>query len=74
MCDTTQNGEKKMKKIIVLLGLVALCGGCAVEKTATYYADGQIKSTYSRDGCIRWSNGDDKQVQLPLSHVSVVGK
>ncbi len=56
--------------IVGCLFLIFLLCGCATEKT--WYADGQKKS--HREGFVSWSDGDGKTIQMPLSHVSGIGK
>lgn len=51
--------------------LILMCG-CATELKKEYYETGQLKSDYSRTGCIKLSDGPGKTVNTPLSHISGV--
>ena len=57
-----------MVKLLALILLALLFIGCA-SKTE-WYENGQMKS--KREGCIDFSDGAGKQ--MPLSHLSVIGK
>ena len=62
--------------IVVLVLLLCSLPGCATETSKTYYETGQLKSEYSREGFVPWSDGDGKVINLPLAnpHISGVGK
>ena len=54
---------------LLAIGLMFFAG-CQSGKT--YYPNGQTKSEYS--GCIDFSDGAGKTINLPLSNPSVIGK
>ncbi len=54
--------------VIVLVVLLLLSGGCSTK--TEWYENGQVKS--HREGFVEWSEGDNKN--MPLSHLSVIGK
>ena len=53
--------------------LCMLLGGCATETCKEYYESGQLKSDYSREGFVPWSDGDGKVINLPLANPSISG-
>lgn len=68
---------KNVKGILVVLGIIALLAGmllivgCSTKSYKSYYADGQVKEEWEKEGFIDWSAGDNKQ--MPFSNISVNG-
>lgn len=60
-----------MFKILFSLLTILLITGCANIVKKEYYESGQLKSEEYRDGFIEWSDGDGKQINLPLSNPQI---
>lgn len=67
--------EKEVAWVWVFLAIGILCmlfTGCVWVSETEYYENGQVKRKYERSGFVEWSDAEGKQ--MPLSHLSVIGK
>ena len=63
-----------MFKVIILVCMIGMLAGCVNVSKKEYYENGQVKSEYTREGFVEWSDGNGKVLNMPLSNPSVVGK
>jgi uncharacterized protein YceK len=60
-----------MKNTLIIISMIYLVG-CSTVKQTTYYDNGKIKSKYEKTGFTGFSEGNGKE--MPLSHISLIGK
>jgi hypothetical protein len=60
-----------MHKILFISLLLLFVSGCASVTKREYYESGQLKAETYREGFIEWSDGDNKEINLPLANPQI---